>query len=347
MTSRNTFDFSAFAELPIDNTHIKLNPISIVGLLATNFVEGVKGIETDGEKALERFASDNGLPFTKKQKEITEKGSIFGYGNSKTIDHCIQGELSGLPMTYGTYSYYDPASKATAVRLVTYMKISLVSYVPQLVIDNRFEQISHRSSILPLTFDTSQLLQLEGDFSTYFSVYSTDKNHLETLRLLAPNIMQFLLEQQAECDIELVENSIYFYWRTSDFYRNTLQERFAFVETFLDKLKGKLLNAEVEPYHYGSGLRVVSTGKQATLRARRVVLPRRLFFLGFYFLLAAYLFRDNLATSTILGDRLTIFRAHEDQLLLAMVVIIGSYLAVKIGAFCRAIFINIKIDNRR
>jgi len=54
----------------------------------------------------------------------------------------------------------------------------------------------------------SKKLELEGDFNDYFNLYYDDDQQIQTLQILAPNLMAYLIDGASLVDVEVLNNQI-------------------------------------------------------------------------------------------------------------------------------------------
>jgi hypothetical protein len=102
--------------------------------------------------------------------------------------------------------------------------------------------------VLPIFFDASQRITFEGDFSKYFAVYSPKTYEQSAVNVLAPDIMETLLKHAARCDIEIIDNYLYFYWPNHLSSPQDVQKIFATACEIMNELQNKLTRSDI----YGS-----------------------------------------------------------------------------------------------
>ncbi|HEX5797289.1 MAG TPA: hypothetical protein VFX86_02775 [Candidatus Saccharimonadales bacterium] len=191
------------------------------------------------------FASQNGFTFEKANKHIVEKGSLYQRGHSKKETRIISGELYSLPMKISDYEYATGHGKNRTDYQIRVMRLTLPRHLPHMVIDCEVESDSNGYSSLPITFDRSQKIELEGDFHKYFNLYVPDKYAVSALSIIAPDAMEALMRMKALCDIEIVENQIYFYWPDTEAKREKYENAFATVGEVMSEIGGKLKSGDI------------------------------------------------------------------------------------------------------
>ena len=95
-----------------------------------------------------------------------------------------------------------------------------------------------RISNLSNTINRSQVLSLEGDFDSYFTLYAPEQYKRDALYVFTPDVMAALIDHGKEYDIEIVDDMMYFYSSTPfaldapEQYERTL----AIIDTIRDEL---------------------------------------------------------------------------------------------------------------
>lgn len=170
-------------------------------------------------ETIKRFANANGYSYEAEIKSGIEglHGSLLSKWLSTEGKNVVKGSLHGSRFSLFEYEYEvgtsDNKHKVKNIVGVIILKRDM----PHFIIDSLVEGNGLRPSVLPVQFDRSQRLELEGDFNRYFDLYIPDKYQVAALTILAPDIMQLLLELGAKCDVEVIGSQLYFYWPKDDF----------------------------------------------------------------------------------------------------------------------------------
>lgn len=191
------------------------------------------------------FAVQNNFQFEKENKNINDAGSLYKRGHDKKETNIITGEFAGLPMKFSDYQYVTGQGKYSTDYLIRVMRLTLPRHLPHMVIDCEIESDSNGLSSLPITFDSSQKVELEGDFHKYFNLYVPDKYGVSALSIIAPDAMEALMRMKSLCDIEIIENQIYFYWPETDLKRDSYEKVFATVEEVMREIGDKLKSGDI------------------------------------------------------------------------------------------------------
>lgn len=242
------------------------------------FLQWTVARQRHNEAALRAFAAANDMQL-QSQGEISGIGTLFGYGSDKEAVNVFSGVLCSMPFQLYEYIYSTGSgrNRQTYNRMV--MELTLPRVMPQFIIDSTLEDV------LPLTFiDKSQKIELEGDFHKYFDLYAPDKYGVSALTLLAPDTMEVLMQYAALCDVEIIQNRLYFYWPKAANSRQQYTEIFRAVQAVVVKLGKKLTHADIYAYE---SQKQIHTQPQATgVRLKRSLWIPVSGFVSF----AAYLF---------------------------------------------------------
>lgn len=198
-------------------------------------------------EALTSFANANRWQYSEKLEFDGgyKAGSLFQHGHSKSLNCKIDGKLLGLPFALFTYKYSTGSGKNESDYESQVMELKLPRKLPHMIIDSLVEDGENSRSTLPINFAKSQKISLEGDFHKYFDLYAPDKYGITALTILAPDAMEALMHHAALCDIEIIDNKLYFYWPATPEKRSDYEEIFKTVEEVLEQTGGKLIKDDV------------------------------------------------------------------------------------------------------
>jgi hypothetical protein len=200
------------------------------------------------QEVLRAFAADNNMAFDPGGGAFLEAGTVFDrtkvgtlfeVGDSKKTANILSGTLQNLPFQLFKYSYETGSGRSRQTHVAMVFEFKLPRVLPQFVIDSQIE------NVLPIAFDRSQKIELEGDFHKYFDLYAPDTYGISALTLLAPDVMETLLEYAALCDIEVIQDKLLFYWSYAGTTRKQYEQVFLTVDAVIKKLGDKLTNADI------------------------------------------------------------------------------------------------------
>jgi hypothetical protein len=201
----------------------------------------------NNQEALEEFAAVNNMTYTPLVGDGLDgaPGTLFMQGHSKKGSNAFTGKLGEWPFTVFRYDYATGSGKSRRSYDATVIEIELPRSMPHMVIDSLMEEDIHSGSVLPIVFDKTQKIDLEGDFYKYFSLYAPDTYGVSALTVIAPDAMQTLMEHAALCDIEIIDNKLYFYWPNVAATRQDYERVFSTVAAVLGELGKKLTRGDI------------------------------------------------------------------------------------------------------
>lgn len=235
-----------------------------------SIVAGIKAVWSY-RKAIERnqsilseFATMNNLTYQVGDKNITGIGTIFEEGHDKRRKNIFGGTLAELPFQAYAYYYTTGSGKSSRTHDTMVFEITLSRVLPQFVIDSQLE------AVIPMVFDRSQKIELEGDFHKYFDLYAPDTYGVSALTVLAPDAMETLMEKAVLCDIEVIQNKLFFYFPVPPVKRTQYETMFDAVETVLHKLSKKLNQDDIYATASQAKIHAIASSSGARLKRSKV-----------------------------------------------------------------------------
>lgn len=237
----------------------------IAGTLYINYQQ----LSKHNEQLMLAFVSANNLQYFPGLSVANENkpGSLFTHGHSKKMSKVIQGSLDALPFSLFKYDYTVGSGKSRRDYDAEVMEITLPRKLPHMVIDSLLENGNGGFSTLPITFSQSQRLDLEGDFYKYFRLYAPDTYAVSALTIIAPDAMETLMQHAALCDLEIIDNKLYFYWPQIACTRKHYEDIFLTVDAVLKEIGKKLTTDNI--FATVSQERVHSSADTAGVRLKR------------------------------------------------------------------------------
>ncbi len=225
-------------------------------------------IQKNNEAILSAFAGQNGFEYRMSAVDIDNlSGTLFTHGHSKHYDKPFTGSVDGFPFTLFDYKYATGSGKSRRIYNATVMELSLPRTLPHMVIDSLVEKDSIGTSTLPIVFDKSQRIELEGDFHKFFSLYAPDTYGVSALTIIAPDAMDALMRHAALCDIEIIDNKLYFYWPHLADSKQEYEDMFTTVQEVLAEIGGKLSRGDI--FAHESQARVHASGQANGVRLKK------------------------------------------------------------------------------
>lgn len=222
------------------------------------------------ESVLLSFAEQNGLGYGLPVIDPDQlPGTLFTHGHSKIASKPISGTINEYPFTLFEYMYATGSGKNRRKYDAAVMEIVLPRVLPHMVIDSLVEQGDFGSSTLPIVFDSSQRIALEGDFHEYFSLYAPDTYGVSALTIIAPDAMEALMRHAALCDIEIIDNRLYLYWPLLPRYRKNYEDMFTTTQEILKEIGAKLSRGDIFAHESQARVHSASQTKGVRLKQQR------------------------------------------------------------------------------
>lgn len=197
------------------------------------------------QQALQTFATQNNLQFSQEVPAKNEVGSLFSHGSSRNGSNGISGTFSNLSFQLFDYSYDTGSGKSRRTHKLTVLSFNLPRHLPHMVIDSLVEPGSNGSSALPIVFNRNQRIELEGNFNRYFDLYAPDTYGISALTIVAPDVMMTLMQHAALCDIEIIDNKLYFYWPIVADEADEFEKIFSTAKEVLEEVQTKLTRSNI------------------------------------------------------------------------------------------------------
>lgn len=242
-----------------------------------------KQIQKDNQKVMAQFAKENGFVYTPVFAGgfDNDPGTLFTHGHSKGASDILSGDFAGFPFTLFRYNYSTGSGKSRRDYDAAVMEIKLPRVLPHMVIDSLVEDGNGSFSALPIEFDRSQRIELEGDFHNYFALYAPDKYGISALTIIAPDAMEALMRHAALCDIEIIDNKLYFYWPKVALTKHDYEEVFSTVQEVLAEIGNKLSRGDIFAHVSQEKVHAVASGQGVRLKKSGIRLLTVLGIMGY------------------------------------------------------------------
>lgn len=246
--------------------------VTIIGVIALSLYERWSWRKTQRQvvATYALFARANTWQYVPRREiHNKESGSIFLFGHSKKVEHIISGKFMGCDFSTFSYQYTVGSGRSRQDFKVQVVELTLPRVLPHMVIDSLVDHGGYSGSVLPIIFDKSQRLELEGDFYKYFALYAPDKYGISALSVLAPNAMEALMKYAALCDIEIIDNKIFFLWpghaTTSASFKNMLTT----VQGVMQKIGKKLEKSDIYAHQSQAALHATQASQGVRLKKEK------------------------------------------------------------------------------
>lgn len=222
---------------------VTLPAIILAALWAFN---SVQKSAARNSKIMQEWASQNNMRYAAEPHQFAMgPGSLFT-DPRQSITNAFEGTLIDKPFYLAHYKRPQGKTEFYA----TVMCVQLPRRLPHIVIDSHMEGDGFTSVLAPV-FATSQRMELEGDFAQYFTVYAPAGYEASALNILAPDIMLKLMQFGVKCDIEIIDDRLYFYWPFLANKRSEFEELFETTQAIVTATDDKLVRSDIykQPEH--------------------------------------------------------------------------------------------------
>ncbi|WP_219948819.1 hypothetical protein [Salinibacterium sp. M195] len=189
--------------------------LALLVIAGSGIYVGVRFVRRNGSPwqrfyRMSRFAEANNLSFAPLETKISYPGLIFGEGGARAIRNRFQS-ASGRGLDYGNYEYTTGSGKNRRTHNWGYLALQLDRALPHMVLDARANNQLFGISNLPLTFSKNQVLKLEGDFNSHFTLYCPEQYERDALYVFTPDLMALLIDHAAPFDVEVIDKWLLVY----------------------------------------------------------------------------------------------------------------------------------------
>jgi hypothetical protein len=159
---------------------------------------------------LPAFAAANGLNYSNSTVGVRYPGALFSLtGNSRAIHHL--SARSGRFFDLGDFEISadaDRGGEAPPIRW-GYIAIDLGRPLPNMLMECKrpFNQRMH----VQLAYDRRQVETLEGDFNSYFTLYSPHGYSVDARYIFTPDLMGLLVDEAGDLHVELIDTWLLVY----------------------------------------------------------------------------------------------------------------------------------------
>lgn len=160
---------------------------------------------------LSQFAAANAMTYVNLISSPPLPGMIFRIGERRMSSEVVRGQRPRF-VEFANYRYQQGYGKDSTTRRWGYIAVKLDVPLPHIVLD-AVGNNSAISSNLPLAFDKSQKLSLEGDFNRHFTLYCPAGYERDALYLFTPDVMSQFIRGAAALDVEIIDDWMFLYTR--------------------------------------------------------------------------------------------------------------------------------------
>ena len=159
---------------------------------------------------LTQFAADNGLRFRTRNPNPSYAGMIFHIGDSRAAYNHLNS-TTGRYFDIGSFTYGTGSGKSRETHHWGFIALQLDRKLPNMVLDSKENNKIFGISNLPIAFNKDQILSLEGDFNTHFTLYCPQEYETDALYVFTPDLMALLIDDANSFDVEIVDDWMFVY----------------------------------------------------------------------------------------------------------------------------------------
>lgn len=232
------------------------------------------------EEALRRFASRHNFHF----EPVPGTIDIGGSYPDGIISNVISGRLQQAENRFIICEQEE--TRGSGRNTHTYKRTIVCVEIPdtklQLIINSKLNNDDTSGGNLA-KYRRSQRYRAEGNFSDYFEIYSPRGAEVDVLTLLAPDVLEYILENFSDFDIEVVDKNLFLYA-----YKMLDVATYSKVVSSIDRLVKELVLRFADTREDGSQKAIsrVGVGQQSS---RRLASNRYVTTLAGFFLLMLFL----------------------------------------------------------
>ena len=158
---------------------------------------------------LDAFARANGMIFSPRDANPAYPGAIFGVGGSRTAAEHLRSATDRF-LDYGNYQFTTSNGKNTTTHTWGFLALQLDRTLPHMMLDATGNNTMFGMG-LGGAFDRSQVLQLEGDFNSHFTLYCPRQYERDAYYVFTPDLMALLIDNASPFDVEIIDRWMFVY----------------------------------------------------------------------------------------------------------------------------------------
>jgi hypothetical protein len=156
------------------------------------------------------FAHDNQLAFQAIKNTSQYPGIYFKEAIHDTYT-VIEGSVPTGSYEFGQFSI--TGGKYQKGYKVSYIRIQLAKRLPHILLDNKKNNslFGRGATNLPAEFQKNQIVNLEGNFNDFYTLYAPVGYERDALYVFAPDLMALFIDQLVSFDAEIVDDQLFIY----------------------------------------------------------------------------------------------------------------------------------------
>ena len=192
-------------------------PLVVIASVVLLWRAGASWYSAKADVRMSRLADAAGLGYSAYDGvELAGAGVIFDIGRARTFRQTLyrQDQAGRRLFEIGRYQYTIGSGKNSRTLYWRYACVQLERRLPHMLLDatdNNARVLGRERSDLPVSFETSQTIQLEGDFNQYFTLYAPAGYDVDVRYVFTPDLMASLIDGAARYNVEVIDDKLYFY----------------------------------------------------------------------------------------------------------------------------------------
>lgn len=187
--------------------------VMIIGVLFVGRLRRIHALRSS--YVVSRLAAANRWSFLYSMRDVSWQGILFTAGH----DYEFSDVVFANDFSVGRCYFKTGSGRNERSHRYGFMVMTLKGHFPHMLLDsksNNFKAFGFDSSNLPISFKRNQIISLEGDFDTYYSLYAPGDYDIDARYIFTPDLMSVLIDESDNIDIEIIDNRLFVYFGSSD-----------------------------------------------------------------------------------------------------------------------------------
>lgn len=219
-------------------------------VIGSSSVAWVAFVRNRQNKIWQQFAESNGWEVTSGYDALVDivPPSLLNAGRGRLLSDIVHAQIVGKSCDVYMYEFRVGSGRSTRTYFCTVARAELPKEFPHFILDSK------RTKVVRDFSDTTARVELEGHFHKYFSLRYPPNTQIDALSVITPDVMQTLIDSNADQDIEVCGRYVYFMLHTDHRSPEDLPKLLGSVQTLLDEFlhKAKTLNYRGKPFHFNT-----------------------------------------------------------------------------------------------
>lgn len=231
-TSFNSHGIAVFVLVLIASIALATTPISQVSFMVLFVYIAVLSAKINAYKnhIWQDFAAANGWPAINRSGDADLPPST-NYGHSRNYGMVVKAQLGQIICAIFTYDTTTGEGKYQTTHYFTVASVALPKNLPHIILNSKKDKAD-----IQTRFPDYEKLKLEGDFNNYFNLLISKGQEIDALAILTPDVMQTLISANADEDIEINGQQLYFILRNDKRDTESIKKLIASTEALANQI---------------------------------------------------------------------------------------------------------------